>query len=198
MAPLLITREQVEGAFADLGRIARDAGKIVDIAVFGGVALMLTFPARATTRDVDAVALNDQSFLREAVKHVAAVRDWPEDWLNDAVKGFLSERQFEPGVMQPFRSYPSEAEPGLRVYIARPEYLLAMKCIAMRLDTPAPRDVEDIRLLVRHLRLTKAADVLDIVVAYYPNRRIRPKTQFGIEEIMDQLAQERLSERRVP
>lgn len=183
----LLTREDVEGGFLDLAREAVAAGKVIDLAVFGGVAMMLTLPARPATRDVDAIALNDPAFVREAAKRVASERGWPEDWLNDAVKGFLSERQTDRSTMSLFRTYPSEREAGLRVYVARPEYLLAMKCIAMRLDSPdGSRDVEDIKALISMLQLTQVGEVLNIVAHYYPDKRIPPKTQFGVEELMQQ------------
>lgn len=185
MTAHLLTREDVEGGFLHLAHEAVAASKVIDLAVFGGVAMMLTLPARPATRDVDAIALNDPTFVREAAKRVARERGWPEDWLNDAAKGFLSERQTDPSSMSLFRTYPSEQEPGLRVFIARPEYLLAMKCIAMRLDSSGgSRDVEDIKALVSLLDLTKVEEVLNIVAHYYPNKRIPPKTQFGVEEIM--------------
>ncbi len=184
-----LTREDVENAFSELGQIALADGRVVDIAVYGGVAMMLSFPARPATRDVDAVALGDPSFLRKAARQVAAAHDWPDDWLNDAVKGFLSARQGEPDALVLFRGYPTEQAPGLRVFLARPEYLLAMKCMAMRLDAASSSpDVEDIKLLVQALELSSAEQVLDIVSLYYPEKRVPPKTQFGVEEIMARLA----------
>jgi hypothetical protein len=45
--------------------------------------------------------------------------------------------------------------PGLRVFAASPEHLLAMKALAAR-----PRDAEDIRQLVQVLGLHTADDVL--------------------------------------
>ncbi len=95
--------------------------------------MMLTFPARPATRDVDAVVRGDASFMRDAVAAVARARGWSDRWLNDAVKGFLSERDSTSVVL--FRSYPSETRLGLRVFLAQPEYLLAMKCIAMQPKT---------------------------------------------------------------
>ncbi len=188
MALRTFTREDIESAFAELGKLAHSEAKVVDLAVFGGVAMMLTFPARPATHDVDAVALSDGSFIRKAVQEIAASRGWPDDWLNDAVKGFLSPLQREPDSLTLFRTYPSEQEPGLRVFVARPEYLLAMKCIAMRIDTlDAAPDIADIEILVRHLDITKAVQVLDIVAQYYPNERIPAKTQFGVEEIIERI-----------
>ena len=48
----------------------------------------------------------------------------PIDWLTDAVKGYLSSQ----GDFNPYLELPH-----LRVFVARPEYLLAMKVASMRL-----------------------------------------------------------------
>lgn len=50
-----LTREELEAAFLALGLRARAADKIIEIAVYGGSALILTVPGRAATKDVDAV-----------------------------------------------------------------------------------------------------------------------------------------------
>jgi hypothetical protein len=184
-----ITRDDVESAFRELGERARARAVVVEIAVYGGVALMLTFPGRPATKDVDAVARSDASVLRALVRDLAQDRGWPEDWLNDAVKGFLSGHDRDPGATPLFRTYPSEEGPGLRVYVATPEYLLAMRCLAMRLDRPeGPGDVADIERLVGLLGLSTAEAVLDVVEKYYPRGRIPPKTRFGVEELMGRLA----------
>lgn len=186
-----LSRETIEAAFTDLGATAVEAGKCIDIAVFGGAAMVLAFPARPATKDVDAVVLGEAEFLRQAVRQIGEARNWPQGWLNDAVKGFLSPRQRDPDALQLFRSYPSERACGLRVFVARPEYLLAMKCIAMRVDpAEVSEDIGDIKLLIKMLGLTAVDQVLNIVAEYYPNNRIRPKTQFGVEEIVDQIARE--------
>jgi hypothetical protein len=189
MAEAMLTRADIEAALGELGEIAHKAGKVIDVAVYGGAALMLTFPSRPATRDVDAVARGDAAFLREAVDLVAQLHGWSDRWLNDAVKGFLSER--DPQSVALFKSYPSEVSPGLRVYLAQPEYLLAMKCMAMRVtQAESSPDREDIKMLARHLHLTSIDQVLDIVARYYPRNLIPPKTYFGVEEIIGELQQE--------
>ncbi|MBL8200356.1 MAG: hypothetical protein JNK40_05220 [Chromatiales bacterium] len=47
------------------------------------------------------------------------------DWLNDGLKGFLSEH----GSFTPFLELDHP-----RVMVAQPEHLLAMKCLALRLE----------------------------------------------------------------
>jgi hypothetical protein len=177
-----LDRQSLEKAFAALGAKAATAGKIIDIAVYGGSALVLTFPGRVATKDVDAVVQNDPAWLRAAAVQVAEENGWPLDWLNDGVKGWLSHRDAESRHL--FKSYPSEVDPGLRVYVAVPQYLFAMKCLAMRIGgIEATQDRFDIEALAQALGITSAQVALDIVAQFYPASRIMPKTQLGIEEI---------------
>src|SRR5581483_11984825 len=132
-ATAFLTRENLEAAFRALGAKARAAEKLVEIAIYGGSALVLTLPGRAATKDVDAVMQHDSAWLRGAVSELAAEKGWPADWLNDGVKGWLSHRDADPEAKRLFRTYPSEEEPGLRVLVASPQYLFAMKCLAMRI-----------------------------------------------------------------
>ena len=60
-------REVLELMFATIGQRAIDAGKLVEIAVYGGAALVLTLPGRVATRDIDAVFEGDAGWLRQTV-----------------------------------------------------------------------------------------------------------------------------------
>lgn len=172
-------------AFERLGAIAREAGKVVEISVYGGSALVLSTDFRVGTQDVDAVFENDRAFVRKAAAAIAAEFDWEPTWLNDGVKGFLSAHDSDSKTL--FRSYPSETGPGLRVFVATPAYLFAMKCLAMRLGgTEETADIEDIRKLGALLGIKSAHDALAIVSRYYPSQNLPPKTRFGIEEIFGQ------------
>ena len=176
-------RDTLEEAFRDIGDRARRDRKIVEIAVYGGAALILTLDGRPATRDVDVAIHNDAPWLRQQVRAVAEERGWPEDWLNDGVKGFLSDGDGNRGARALFASYPDDTEPGLRVFVAAPEYLFAMKCMAMRVDGDASLDRRDIEMLARALQIKSAGDALALVSKYYPGDRISPKTLFGIEEM---------------
>ena len=75
-------------------------------------------------------------------------------------------------------------EPGLRVFVPRPEYLFAMTCRAMRLGgVDENRDIEDIRRLATEIGLRSAAEAMTLVASFYPNAQAQPKVQFGLEEI---------------
>lgn len=56
--------------------------------------MILHFGAKRATRDVDVLVLRgDLAVLRKAARDTAATYDLPEDWLNDAVKGFADSHQ---------------------------------------------------------------------------------------------------------
>ena len=99
-------------------------------------------------------------------------------------KGFLSAADGEPEAKRLMFTYPFERQPGLRVFVASPPYLFAMKSLAMRIGgAEQKRDIDDIRRLGEVLGVRNSAQALAIVSRYYPAERLPPKTRFGLEEI---------------
>lgn len=172
----------IEAAFRHLEERAFQNGRTIEIAVYGDAAILLTFPGRAATREVDAVIGSDQVWLRQEVRDLGHERWWPDDWLNDGVKGWLSEADSTNKSL--FRTYPSEDSPGLRVFVASPHYLFAMKCLAMRIGgVEVTQDRSDIERLAKEIGLSTSADALELAGRFYPASRVSPKTRFGLEEI---------------
>ena len=179
-------RATLELAFGRLGALAAAEGKVIEISVYGGSALLLTFDHRAATRDVDAVFDKDREFVRRAAARVAEEFGWTDHWINDGVKGFLSARDHQADAKSLFQSYPPGGSTGLRVFLASPSYLFAMKCLAMRVGgTESSQDIGDIRLLGGTLGIRTFDEAIAVVSRYYPDGRISPKTQFGLQEIFE-------------
>lgn len=177
-------RKTLEYALAELGRRAFAAGRIVEIVVYGGSALLLTLNRQVNTGDIDAVFEGNKDFVRKLAAEMAEEFNWDENWLNDGVKGWLSNRDADPDVRALFKTYPSEERPGLRVYTAKPEYLFAMKCRAMRLGgVETNSDIDDIKLLARAIGIRNSSDALALVEKFYPQNMIQLKTRLGLEEI---------------
>jgi hypothetical protein len=175
-------RHTLKQALRDLGQRAYAIGKTIELSIYGGSALTLTYDWRLATKDVDAVFEADRATVRALVAEIAVQNGWDANWLNDGVKGFLSSADSDS--KQLFGTYPSEAEAGLRVMLPRPEYLFAMKCRAMRIGgVDGSADVDDIRRLATEIGVQSAEQALGIVSSFYPGRIIEAKTQFGIEEI---------------
>jgi hypothetical protein len=113
---------------------------------------------------------------------------WDENWLNDGVKGWLSKRDADPEVKALFKTYPSEDMPGLRVYTAKPEYLFAMKCRAMRIGgVETNSDIDDIKLLAGAIGIRNSSDALALVDKFYPQSALQLKTRLGLQEIFSTL-----------
>lgn len=150
-----------------------EAGVEGELYLVGGAVMCLAFDARPATRDVDAL-FRPVREIREAAVRVAARAGVPSTWLNDAVKGFLDEH----ADFDPFLELPH-----LRVFVARPEYLLAMKCASMRLGEEF-RDLDDVRYLLRYLNVTSADEALAIVTQYFEEEQLMPKTRLALEELL--------------
>lgn len=183
MAGTVFDRASLRAALSALGERAFALGKTIEISIYGGSALMLTFEWRQATRDVDAVFEPDRELVRRLAAELAVEYGWDKEWLNDGVKGFLSPVDGAPHVKEFFATFPDEDRPGLRILIASPRYLFAMKCLAMRLAGEDARDLADIRALAHEIGVRTSEQALDIVASFYPGRAIPAKTQFGIEEL---------------
>lgn len=144
---------------------------------------MLASNFRIATQDIDAVADTDQDLVNRLARDVAAERGWPQDWLSDGVRTYLS-----PNVdgfaqhHQLFRTYPSESSPGLRVFVPTAEYLLAMKLMAMRLDPAAGKtDLQDILHLIDVVGITDKEQLRQFAAAFYPEARVSGRLHLGID-----------------
>lgn len=151
------------------------AGKDIvgELYLVGGAVMCLVFKARPSTQDIDAV-FAPAAAIREAAARLAARHGLHDKWLNDAVKEYLSEK----GDFSEFLSLSH-----LRVFVAQPEYLLAMKCLSFRLG-PEFADEADVRFLLRYLNITASAEALAIVTRYYPQNMLPQKTFYALQEIL--------------
>jgi hypothetical protein len=157
-----LSKAAVEDAFRELGEILGRAGKTAEIAVYGGAAILLQFEVEFRTTDVDAqVESGDHGALMQAAKEVAERRGWLRSWLSEAVTAYLG----EPGGTTLHGSYPNDARVGLRVYVAKPDYILAMKLRAMRIGT---RDEDDAALLARASKTTTFEAMIALLRLYFP------------------------------
>ena len=121
-------REDIRALLDDLSAELAARGARAELFLVGGAALAVAYDATRATRDLDAVFI-PTDVVRQAARAVAEQRGLSEDWLNDAVKGFLSGP--DPDAQ---RFYSSDS---LIVDVASPRYLLAMKLFAARAEIDA-------------------------------------------------------------
>lgn len=182
---VLLKREDILRGLEKIDAMAKEAGVIVDLSIYGGAALALVFDLRVTTRDVDAVVRGSPDFLRKCASRIAREEAWPANWLNDGVKGFISHSE----EMQLMESFSAPEGGGLRIFTPSPQYLFAMKCMAMRPEgIDGSHDIPDIEALAEIAGIPDARSALEIVEAFYPAGKIPPKVRFGVEEIMERIA----------
>lgn len=142
--------------------------------IVGGAVMCLVLNARASTMDVDGL-FKPTVIVRKLAKKIAADFGVDENWLNDGVKGFFSDKgQFD--------EYLELSN--LTIYTATPEYLLAMKCLAMRIGAEF-HDIADIQYLFRYLNIESYQQACKIISAYYPLERFPQKTLYALEEILE-------------
>jgi predicted nucleotidyltransferase len=144
-----------------------------EIYIVGGAVMCLALDARDATIDVDAF-FKPTKLVREAAERVAAASGISRRWLNDAVKGFL-------GARGQYNDYLDLSN--LRVFVAQPAYLLAMKCAAMRIGEEF-HDVDDVRYLLRFLNIATVDEAMRIVTTYFDESQLQPKTRLALEELL--------------
>ncbi len=136
----LFNKQQIIELLERLGSLATERNEKIELLLIGGAVMVLVYEQRLSTRDVDAVFLSpaETANVRELIKQVAAEKNVPEDWLNDAAKGY---------VVVLGQSSVIFSAPGITVKMPTIAQMLAMKLCAWRDDV----DIEDARRLLLEL-----------------------------------------------
>lgn len=168
---MLLDRATIANAFARLDAELAARGVRAELFLVGGAVMCLVHHARPSTKDVDGWFTEPQ-VVRAAARAVAGELGLPDDWLNDAAKGFVP----------PNAGYERwQALPNLTISTVDTATLLAMKCAAARTDA----DAGDIRTLAGALGLTSTAQVLAVVTKYFPEDRLPVRSRLLLEELFD-------------
>jgi hypothetical protein len=170
-----LTDRDIRRLFELLAGELRRTGTEGELFLVGGAVMCLAYAARPSTQDVDAL-FRPARQVREAAARVAVQAGVQPDWLNDGVKGFLSEH----GEFRDFLELDH-----LRVMVAQPEYLLAMKCLALRIGAES-HDEDDVRYLLRHLGIGTYEQAIAVVTRFYPLERFPQKTLYALGELLPQ------------
>jgi hypothetical protein len=166
------TKAKILQALQALGDELTRRGVRGQIFIVGGAAMALAYSTRRVTADIDAV-FEPKSAIYDAAATVAEDLGLPEDWLNDAAKGYMPGNDEHPRPVADIH--------GIEVTTASPRYLLAMKLLAMRFG----EDDEDIEVLLRECGLRSAEEALELLRHMYPLREPPVKTRFFLEELFE-------------
>jgi len=144
--------------------------------------MMLAYGAREGTKDVDAI-VRPSDLAKELAREVAQRLNLHDAWLNDDVKRFVSDS----GTFAPLQIQELEAaaRSHLKITRASASYLLAMKCLACRAALPgyAP-DTEDIRFLIRKMRIHTVAEIDEHLERFYPFEALTPQARATVEGLL--------------
>jgi len=169
----MLDADDIRRHLTELGEELEGVGARGELYLVGGGAMALAYNTRRATRDLDAV------FEPKAIVYAAARRvadrheELPEDWLNDAVKGFMLGD--DPAATVVFD------HPGVCVRVASPRYLFAMKAAASRVE----RDADDIAALYRLAGFTSIDDALDHFTRTYPFITLEPRVLYLLEALAE-------------
>lgn len=166
------TQAKILQALQALGDELTRRGVRGQIFIVGGAAMALAYSTRRVTSDIDAV-FEPKSAIYTAAAAVADDLGLPEDWLNDAAKGYMPGNDEHPRPIADIH--------GIEVTTASPRYLLAMKLMAMRFG----EDDEDIEILLRECGLRSSDEAIDLLRHMYPLQEPPAKTRFFLEELFE-------------
>jgi hypothetical protein len=182
----LLDAKAVNGLLADIGADLARRGVIAEIAVYGGSALALIFGTRQATRDIDFISLaGAHSELMDVAEKLGRLRGLPDGWFNDAVGMFVSDQ----ADYRFFGDYPSTGRTGLRVFLATPEYILAMKIRVksgghLRSSLEA-NDISDIWHFCEECGISDVASAEVLVARFYPDDVLPQRTRDILNDIFE-------------
>jgi hypothetical protein len=183
-------REQLLKALDEIGQAAIDAKTRLDIAVFGGSALMLASNFRFSTEDVDIAELGQvwPDWLLAAVERIARRNRWSEHWLNDGVTFHLSLIANPVRDLIAYGTFPRKNEKlGLTVFVPTARYMLALKLKALRMSDSdkGAKDLADAAHLLRVLDIKDIEDAIAVLAEYFPkSAAYADKQRFVLKRIL--------------
>ncbi len=170
---IAFNRDELLDAFDQIGRAAAAASTKLQIAVYGGSALMLASNFRFATEDVDIADIGEvwPEWLMNAVAEIARDKGWSDDWLNDSVKFHLSSLADSAVDHLEYGTFPRDGfRPGLAVSVPSAEYLFALKLKAIRVLDPIKGEAErhDILNLMKVIGITTIDEAIAVLARYFP------------------------------
>ncbi len=173
MSKAALTSQEIMRLFDLLHAQLAERGVRAELYLVGGAVMCLSLNARVSTMDVDCL-FQPSRVVRECAAAVALEAGVSEHWLNDGVKGYLSAHgTFTPYIDMEF----------LHVYMAQPDYIFAMKCLAMRLGEEF-YDLDDVRFLIRNLNIESYDSACEVLAKFYPIERFPQKTLYVLQELL--------------
>jgi hypothetical protein len=182
-------RDALLDALDEVGWAAIAAKTRLEIAIYGGSALMLAGNFRFATEDLDVAEIGKPwpVWLSRIVAELAERNGWSESWLNDAVTFHLSAHAKPERDLVAFGTFPRKsADTGLVISVPSARYMLALKLKALRVaEAKGADDISDVRNLMTVLGITEVEPAIDILAEYFPKTaKDAGKQRFVLKRIL--------------
>jgi hypothetical protein len=122
--------------------------------------------------------------VKDAAAFAALQLGLPDDWLNNYVGAFTAERESE-SFFSAYGAYPRGETPGLRVFLAKPEYICAMKLRALQRESIGDRDFEDAVRPAAELGIETTDDLRHLFASYFPGESLDRTAAARLPEIAE-------------
>lgn len=156
-----------------LDRAMASSDTEVEFYFLGGAVIYQAFAAQPDSVRVTSLFRPAEN-VRAAVRRVGDAEGLPAGWVHRTVRAALSD-----GI----RPSAYVDLPRVRAFVAPPEYVLAVKCAAMRLgDAFGERD--DIRYVLRAMNIDSAADAVSVVHRYFTERQLPDDVEARLEQLI--------------
>jgi len=164
-----LSKNEILALFEEINYRLASSNKHGEILIVGGAALTVMFNARNSTYDIDAI-FQPKEDMRKIIKSIANEHDLHQDWLNDGVKGFITDKM----KTEKYLSYSN-----LTVSSVDAKGLLAMKLTAARNLT---NDMKDSIFLMKMLNIQRVEELFEIINDYtYPNQQTIQAKYFTLD-----------------
>jgi len=167
-----LERSEAVAALELLARRLAASNTEVEFYFLGGAVLYQAFAGRPGTARVTAMYRPAEA-VQQAATEVAETVGLSEGWMHRAVRSALADGAGQGEYLE---------IPNLRAFVARPEYVLAMKCGAMRLGDEF-QEVEDVRYVLRSMNVTSADEALTLVSRYFTERQLPADVRQQLEAL---------------
>lgn len=168
-------------ALKELGKHALEESVELEICIYGGSAMLLAYDSRNATKDIDAIC-KPREIAKSLASKVARKLDLHEDWLNDQVIQFLGPAPFQG------RHELNLDIPGLKIFVATSNHLLAMKALACRDPLPGYQgDHEDLVSLIRKIGIHSVEEIQERVDQHFPDEVITPRNKETLETLIKEV-----------
>lgn len=160
--------------FREMQRELAKSDVEVEFYFLGGALLFQAFAAAPGTANIDAM-FREAAPVAEAIREVARRAEVSPSWPRAAAREIVAGRAVAGSAYL--------ALPRVRVFEPVPEYVLALKCAAMRLGA-AFREIEDVRFLLRLMDVVSVDAVLATVTGYLEERHLPPDVRTRLDRLL--------------